>query len=205
MTSHDNPLLYLIKQTDTQSTSSLVKGLSHFYWQSNIRFNLVHSDINWKRKSLKLWRYFRIAQREACTEFWCDQKSQTEVFWQTYFNDLLEFLFLFYFFFFSFLCHLSPTRLNNILDLLFTTNPDLVDMVEVYPGMSDHSFVTAVINVKAKRNIYSLPVKCLSTRKWTQMGWGVMCVIYNKPSLSTMNALQMKIGYILLIRSIRWS
>ena len=47
----------------------------------------------------------------------------------------------------------KPTRLNNILDLLFTTNPDLVDMVEVYPGMSDHSIVTAVINVKAKRNI----------------------------------------------------
>ena len=34
----------------------------------------------------------------------------------------------------------KPIRiLNNILDLLFTTNPDVVDMVEVYPGTSDHS------------------------------------------------------------------
>ena len=36
----------------------------------------------------------------------------------------------------------KPTRLNNVLDLIFTTNPDLVDMVEVYPGISDHSIVT---------------------------------------------------------------
>ena len=50
----------------------------------------------------------------------------------------------------------KPIRLNNILDLLFTTNSDLVDMVEVYSGMSDHSIVTTVINVKAKRNIQPL-------------------------------------------------
>ncbi|XP_072041432.1 uncharacterized protein [Amphiura filiformis] len=44
----------------------------------------------------------------------------------------------------------KPTRLDNILDLLFTTNPDLVEKVTVSPGMSDHSVVTATVNIKAK-------------------------------------------------------
>ncbi|XP_072022797.1 uncharacterized protein [Amphiura filiformis] len=46
----------------------------------------------------------------------------------------------------------KPTRLNNILDLLLTTNPDLVEEIQVFPGMSDHSVVTGVVNVKAKVN-----------------------------------------------------
>jgi hypothetical protein len=32
----------------------------------------------------------------------------------------------------------EPTRGNNILDLLFTTNPALVEHIEIHPGMSDH-------------------------------------------------------------------
>jgi hypothetical protein len=32
----------------------------------------------------------------------------------------------------------EPTRLDNILDLLFTTNPSLVKQVDNCPGMSDH-------------------------------------------------------------------
>jgi hypothetical protein len=49
-------------------------------------------------------------------------------------------------------CVRKPTRLNNILDLIVTTNPDLVDEVQVYPGMSDHRVVTAVLNIKAKHS-----------------------------------------------------
>jgi hypothetical protein len=44
----------------------------------------------------------------------------------------------------------EPTCLDNILDLLFTTNPDLVEKVNVFPGMSDHGIVTALVNIKAK-------------------------------------------------------
>ena len=45
-----------------------------------------------------------------------------------------------------------PTRLDNILNLLLTTNPDLVEKVSVYPGMSDHAVVTASINITAELN-----------------------------------------------------
>ena len=44
------------------------------------------------------------------------------------------------------------TRLDNILDLLFTTNPNLVEHVKVYQGKSNHSVVTATINIRAKLN-----------------------------------------------------
>ena len=44
----------------------------------------------------------------------------------------------------------KPTRGDNILDLLFSTYPDLVENVEVSSGMSDHSVVTAVISVNPK-------------------------------------------------------
>jgi hypothetical protein len=44
----------------------------------------------------------------------------------------------------------KPTRGPNILDLLLTTNPDLVEKVEVCQGMSDHNAVISVLNVKAR-------------------------------------------------------
>ena len=44
----------------------------------------------------------------------------------------------------------EPTRLDSILDLLFTTYPDLVKNVHVSPGMSDHRVVTAEVNIKPK-------------------------------------------------------
>jgi hypothetical protein len=31
----------------------------------------------------------------------------------------------------------EPTRGNNILDLMFTTNPGFISSIEVHPGMSD--------------------------------------------------------------------
>ena len=46
----------------------------------------------------------------------------------------------------------EPTRGNNILDLIFTTTPDLVDSVQVCLGMSDHYAVTAEVNMSAKFN-----------------------------------------------------
>jgi hypothetical protein len=36
-----------------------------------------------------------------------------------------------------------PTRRQNILDLLMTTNPSLISNTEVHPGMSDHEIVIA--------------------------------------------------------------
>ena len=54
----------------------------------------------------------------------------------------------------------SPTRLENILDLVCTTNPDLVTKTEVLPGMSDHKIILTNVNIKAtipkrkKREVY---------------------------------------------------
>jgi hypothetical protein len=59
----------------------------------------------------------------------------------------------------------KPTRLNNTLDLLFATYPDLVDKVQVFSGMSDHSVVTAEINVNPRPN-KKPPEKCTYSEKW---------------------------------------
>ena len=44
----------------------------------------------------------------------------------------------------------SPTRLNAMLDLVFTTNPDLVSEVRVETGMSDHDIIITEVNMKMK-------------------------------------------------------
>ena len=44
----------------------------------------------------------------------------------------------------------EPTRHNNILDLVFTTHPDLIEGTYVVPGMSDQSAVICDINFKTK-------------------------------------------------------
>ena len=44
----------------------------------------------------------------------------------------------------------NPTRLNAILDLVFTTIPDLVGDVRVEPGMSDHDIIITEVNIKMK-------------------------------------------------------
>ena len=48
----------------------------------------------------------------------------------------------------------SPTRLNNILDLVFSTQPDLISEVETIPGISDHEAITFTI-----RNIVHIQKK----------------------------------------------
>ena len=42
----------------------------------------------------------------------------------------------------------SPTGDQNILDLLFTTNPTLLDNVSITQGLSDHGIVLAQVNAK---------------------------------------------------------
>ncbi len=37
----------------------------------------------------------------------------------------------------------EPTRLNNTLDLILTTNPDLVNSIQLTPGISDYNSVSA--------------------------------------------------------------
>ena len=59
----------------------------------------------------------------------------------------------------------EPTRLNNILDLLLTTYPDLVDNVQVSAGMSDHSVVTAEISVNPRPNKKKNPRKVFVFKK----------------------------------------
>jgi hypothetical protein len=49
-------------------------------------------------------------------------------------------------------CVKEPTREHNILDLVLTTNPDLVRNVQVVDGMSDHKAVICDIDMKAKIN-----------------------------------------------------
>jgi hypothetical protein len=41
----------------------------------------------------------------------------------------------------------EPTRNDNILDLVMTTNQDLVNDLQIEPGMSDHEIVIANINI----------------------------------------------------------
>ena len=44
----------------------------------------------------------------------------------------------------------EPTRMNNILDLVFVTNINLVNNVKVYPGKSDHDCVITDIDLKVE-------------------------------------------------------
>ena len=44
--------------------------------------------------------------------------------------------------------HEEPTRENNLLDLIFTTNPSLVKSTTNIPGISDHAIVVADIDTK---------------------------------------------------------
>ena len=54
----------------------------------------------------------------------------------------------------------EPTREGNILDLLFTTAPDLVENVQVHPAINDHDLVTpnyalkASVNKKPQRKVF---------------------------------------------------
>ena len=55
----------------------------------------------------------------------------------------------------------EPTRQNNILDLIFVTNPSLVKNITTIPGLSDHnavimdSFIKPCFTVTKKRKLYN--------------------------------------------------
>ncbi len=46
----------------------------------------------------------------------------------------------------------EPTRLNNTLDVILATNPDLVNNIQVTPGISDHDYVSADVSLTANTN-----------------------------------------------------
>jgi hypothetical protein len=45
----------------------------------------------------------------------------------------------------------EPSRHDNILDLVMTTNQDLVNDLQIEPGMSEHEIVIANFNIGAQR------------------------------------------------------
>ena len=46
----------------------------------------------------------------------------------------------------------KPTRHDNALDLILTTDPDLIAELDTHPGMSDRCAVAFKVNVTAKRH-----------------------------------------------------
>ena len=64
----------------------------------------------------------------------------------------------------------EPTRLDNILDLLFTNKPALVKEVSIMPGLSDHSTVLVDTYLNIKPNI-KLPRKI---NQWSRANWDKM-------------------------------
>ena len=46
----------------------------------------------------------------------------------------------------------EPTRQDNILELILTSNPTLVSAVTCIPGLSDHNIVLIEVAVKATQN-----------------------------------------------------
>jgi hypothetical protein len=48
----------------------------------------------------------------------------------------------------------EPTRGNNIIDLMFTTNPGLISSVEVHPGMSDHNVTEDLVSRCLNPSLY---------------------------------------------------
>ena len=66
--------------------------------------------------------------------------------------------------------HDEPTRENNLLDLVFTTNPSLIKSTANAPGISDHDMVVVDFDTKlfyAKQK----PRKCYTFSKanWDQL------------------------------------
>ena len=62
----------------------------------------------------------------------------------------------------------EPTPQNNILDLVLTTHPDLIEGTYVVPGMNDHNAVICDINFKTKPSLN--PPRSVYLYKRTDMG-----------------------------------
>lgn len=62
----------------------------------------------------------------------------------------------------------QPTRQDNVLDLLLTTNPTLVTKVICLPGLGDHDIVSAEVAVKPTQNKQKRrKIHLLSKADWT--------------------------------------
>ena len=59
----------------------------------------------------------------------------------------------------------SSTQGLNILDLLFTTNPTLLDNVSITLGLSDHNIVLTKVTVKPGVKIGSLVISIYIRRQ----------------------------------------
>ncbi len=60
----------------------------------------------------------------------------------------------------------EPTRLESILDLLFTTYPDLVGNVQVSSGMSDHCVLLRLRLMSNLDRTRNLPVRSICLGRW---------------------------------------
>ena len=72
---------------------------------------------------------------------------------------------------------IKPIRGDNILDLLLTTNPTLVNSVEILPGLSDHDISISKASVKPKisrQNPRSVPLGKL-TGLVSNLLWRLKC------------------------------
>ena len=65
------------------------------------------------------------------------------------------------------LCQLvsTPTRVNNILDLFFTSNPHLVETNSLIPGISDHDGIPLIVMNSKPRILKQKPRKIYSYHK----------------------------------------
>ena len=59
----------------------------------------------------------------------------------------------------------EPTRINNTLDLFFTTNPTLVERSTIVPGISDHDGIPLIITSCKPRVIKQKPRKIYTYHK----------------------------------------
>jgi hypothetical protein len=63
---------------------------------------------------------------------------------------------------------ITPTRNDNILDLVLSTNPDIIYDLETHPGMSDHNAITYQVNLSKSESIYQRTDNTMAKRKSTK-------------------------------------
>ena len=75
---------------------------------------------------------------------------------------------------------ISPTRLNNTLDLLLTNAPQLIPRVEVIPGLSDHDIPFCEFNVHSQKiKQVRRPIQLFKKADWNGMK-GAMQTLYTE-------------------------
>ena len=60
--------------------------------------------------------------------------------------------------------HIDPSREDNLLDLVFTTNPSLIKPTAKAPGISDHAMVVTEADIKPQLT-FSKPRKIFKIGK----------------------------------------